>query len=665
MTNTDYWLPFIPTQRTLVTISDTLAATDGIAILVLGDATSIAVSETTESGNAVVLTGSVASLSAGQTVTFSGYSLGGIQTQTDYQVLIIDATANSITITEDGSTPVALIDDQAVWTGELVAKFVPVDYRSWSTPVTQTFVVDNTIKVNGAVMLSAAPSGTNPANMIVNVNGVRIVGPSDIEWIGNGTTASFGLPQRLGPSFLQSTIDAPDDIQVWVNNVLQKQSFGAEDGTYGVTNWDGSNTPGRQVVFDTPPESGDKILIAVSTLAWANFAYDPSAPAFTNELQIAPLLNLGDVIEVITWNNTGQQNIVTLTFQGPTVISGSTITQAYDTTDYDSPTLNNPFETLPGEFDFETGTTISANEFDLLRDNVIGSRLWVNLDGVRLVDGQDFVISGQYLILASGTITNSQQLVVTEFTNSVVPDAVEFRIFQDMRGVQATYRMTTATTTVLVQDLSATADIIYVDNAAALSEPDLPGGVFGLITIGGERIMYRARDTVANTVSGLMRGTAGTAADSHYTDEAVYDIGRGNLLSSTYQDYIVSDSTMADGSTTLYYAPNINIADFGDSSSIYTESIEVYVGGQRQYNYSQTQATSQYRYIVTDFGPLAIEFIVDNDPVSPLLPPAAGSEVTILQRRALSWYQPGATTASNGVALQETDTEAARFLCNR
>jgi hypothetical protein len=114
LTNTDYWLPFIPTQRTLVTISDTLAATDGIAVLVLGDATSIAVSETTESGNAVVLAGSVASLSQGQTVTFSGYSLGGVQTQTDYQILTINATANSITITQDGSTPVALIDDQAV-----------------------------------------------------------------------------------------------------------------------------------------------------------------------------------------------------------------------------------------------------------------------------------------------------------------------------------------------------------------------------------------------------------------------------------------------------------------------------------------------------------------------------------------------------------------------
>ena len=128
---------------------------------------------------------------------------------------------------------------------------------------------------------------------------------------------------------------------------------------------------------------------------------------------------------------------------------------------------------------------------------------------------------------------------------------------------------------------------------------------------------------------------------------------------------MVSNSSLADGSTTIYYAPSIDIGDFGDSSTAYTESIEVYVGGVRQYNYSDTQATSEYRYIITDFSPLAIEFIVDNDPISPMLPPAAGSEVLILQRRGLSWYQPGVNTASDGVALQETDTVAARFLCGR
>jgi hypothetical protein len=42
--------------------------------------------------------------------------------------------------------------------------------------------------------------------------------------------------------------------------------------------------------------------------------------------------------------------------------------------------------------------------------------------------------------------------------------------------------------------------------------------------------------------------------------------------------------------------------------------------------------------------------------------PAEGSEVTILVRQGVTWYQQGATTASNGVALQDTDTLAARFL---
>jgi hypothetical protein len=553
-----------------------------------------------------------------------------------------------------------LIDDQASWIGELSAKFVPVNYQSWSTPVIETFVVNQEVIDNSAITLSQTPIATNPANMIVMINGNRILGPSGIEWIGDGTTSSFGLPQRFGSSFSQASIDATNDIQVWVDGILQKQSFGAEIGTYSVTNYDGSNTPGRQVIFDTVPASGAVILISVSTLAQCEFAYDPSAPAFTSLLQIASTLNLDDVIEVVTWNDTSQQNALTLTFAGP-VQTGITIYQAYDETDYDSPTLNDPTQPLPGEFAFEVGTSSPTNDFNLLRNNIDASRLWVTLDGVRLFEGSDYTIQGQYLILAQGAIDTNQILIVTEFTNSVVPESLAFRIFQDMRGVQATYRMTASTTTVLTQSLSATADIIYVENATRLTEPDLPAGVFGIITIDGERIMYRYRDLVTNTISGLQRGTAGTAAASHNIGAIVYDIGRGNLLNINYQDYVVKDSGMGDGTTAVFYAPNIDIADFGDSSTVYVESIEVYVGGVRQYNYSDTTADSQYRWIVSLFEPLAVEFIVDDTYPAP----AAGSAVTILQRRGKTWYEPGIGTPSDGIALQETNTVAARFLCDR
>ena len=71
--------------------------------------------------------------------------------------------------------------------------------------------------------------------------------------------------------------------------------------------------------------------------------------------------------------------------------------------------------------------------------------------------------------------------------------------------------------------------------------------------------------------------------------------------------------------------------------------------------------TTTAKLLVTDFGPLAIEFIVDDTYPAP----AAGSEVTILQRRGVTWYEPGNGTPSNGVALQETNTIAARFLTDR
>jgi len=651
LTNTVYWLPFVPSNYTKVAIPVTVTLADLVTVLVLGNALSMSVTEVVGTSNAVILQGDLGTLTVGQTVTFSGYSLGGVLTNEQYQIFsIVEDSTNAITLTLNGTTEVDLIDDQAQWLGELNAKFVPTDFQSWSAPVIENFVAVGSVLVTNSVTLTADLSGTNAANMIVEVNGIRVQPPEGIEWIGDDSSVSFGLPQRGG--YQQNLIYAPNQVQVWVDNVLQVQSVGATVGTYSVTNWTGSNTPGRQVVFTTPPAAGARILISVTTVAGYAVA--------GNTVQFNTLLNYNDRITVTTWNDTAQQNALTLVFAGP-IITGLTVNEPYDSTNYDSGSFNDQ----PGSFDYTIGTSVPDNNFDLERLDVVAGRLWVTLDGIRLFEGIDYTVQGQYLILASGAITPTQILVVTEFTDSIVPEAAAFRIFQDMRGVQATYRITAGTTTVLVQDLSATADIIYVEDAAKLSIPNLASGVFGTITINGERILYRDIDLVTNTVSGLRRGTAGTAANSHLIDAEVYDLGTGNLLNEIYQNYVVSDSSLADGSTTIYYAPNIDIGDFGDSSTAYTESIEVYVGGVRQYNYSETQATSEYRYIVTDFSPLAIEFVVDNDPIAPMLPPAAGSEVLILQRRGLSWYQPGVNTASNGVALQETDTVAARFLCGR
>jgi hypothetical protein len=495
--------------------------------------------------------------------------------------------------------------------------------------------------------------GTNPANMIVTRNGLRLRPAEGIEWISDGSSVSFGLPQRGG--YQQFIINPITDVFVWVDGVPQTQSSGFFVGDFSVTGWDGTNVPGRQVLFETAPLPGARILISVNTVA--------DYVVTGNQLQFRNTVNTGDVFAITSWNDTSQQNILTQVFVGP-VETGIVINEPYDSTDYDPAVVNN----TPGSYDYTAGSVRPRNLFDLQRKNVPASRLWVTLDGRRLFEGTDYTVPGTDYIVENGflilaeAITPTQTMVVTQFTNSATPEEMAFRIFQDMRGVQAVYRITADTSTQVTQAVAADDDEIRVANAAALSEPNLELGTFGVVMIDGERIMYRVRNLSTNIISSLLRGTAGTAAATHAVGASVTDLGRGNLLEQQYQDYIVKTTVPAynpvDPSPerpvsgqTEFSAPNITNVDFGDSSSAFIDALEVYVGGQRQYQ--SMVADSQYPWVVSDIDPVTIEFLT--------VPPNS-VEVTILVRRGVTWYERGLDTPSNGVALQDTNTQAARFL---
>ncbi len=510
---------------------------------------------------------------------------------------------------------------------------------SWSSPQVQTVIANSALVITKTITATNSLEGTNPANMIVTRNGLRLRPAEGIEWIGDDSTVSFGLPQRGG--YQQDIIDPITDIRVWVDGVEQTQSLGAFVGDFGVTNWDGSNVPGRQVVFVTPPPAGAKVLISVNTVA----DYIVAA----NQIQIVGTVNPGDVFAITTWNDTAQQNILTQVFVGP-IVSGVIINEPYDSTDYDPAVINN----TPGSYDYTAGTSVANNQFNLQRTDIVASRLWVTLDGVRLFEGADYTVENGFVILSSGAIGPAQVMAVTQFTNSVTPEEMGFRIFQDMRGVQAVYRITRSTTTQVAVAVTSDANEIQVVDASALSEPNLELGIFGVVIIDGERIMYRVRDIAANTISSLLRGTAGTAAAEHAVGASVTDLGRGNLLEQSYQDRIVRDTTLADGSTAVYYAPSINIDNAYQDSSSDILALEVYVGGTRQYSYSTTAVESEYPWVTTDINPVAIEFVSK-------LPPA-DVEVTILVRQGSTWYERGVDSPSNGVALQDTNTIPARFL---
>lgn len=489
---------------------------------------------------------------------------------------------------------------------------------SWSAPVTQYIVADGSSLL---YELDNNMSYSNPANMIVTVNGARARTAGGVEYYADGSSA-YLLPERLG---FDNSIIADNEVLVYVDDI--PQTLGSD---FTVEPYTGDH---RHVVFNSAPAAGERILIAVTTNTQARVVSGTNL-YFNPAYGLIPVA--GDIIAVTTWNDTRQQDILTKVYVGP-VQSGAIATEGFDTTDYSPANLNGD----PGSFDYTAGIVVTNNNLYLTRTITNPDRLWVSLNGKTLFYGEDFTIVNDEIILATGIINTTDVVMISEFTNSIVPDAIAFRIFQDMRGVQATYRITPNSTTALTQTLNSYDDVIYVEDASKLDEPDVVNNIWGILTINGERIMYRNRDVSSNTISSLRRGTAGTAITSHEATSVVYAMGRGEMMPVEFQNYIDSNYFLGDGSTVAFEATNITFNN--TDSTIEAEAVEVWVGGTRVVD----------GYTITNDSPVTVIFDTA---------PAAGTGITILVRRGVNWYQPGIDTPSNGVALQDTNTQAARFL---
>jgi hypothetical protein len=520
-----------------------------------------------------------------------------------------------------------------------------IDY-SWSAPVVQyiettsgqyTYSLDNNLAF------------TNPVNAVVNYNGLRLRTAAGAQYIGNGTTTVYSVPDRLASpasaeyAFQLSLIS--DDIAVYLDQLLISQS------EYTLEPFTGNT---RTIRFNTAPSAGSNICVVV--LKNSQAIIDPVTSELTIVAGQGVVPSNGSIISVTTWNDLRQQNMATKVFVGPTQ-RGVNQSEGYSSTTFDHGNVTNE----PGSFDYANPDIVVVYENNLRLGRIVtdASRLWVTLDGKRLNPSVDFQINnsvdsnyllyGTELVLASGLLQVGDVVMVTMCTDIVAPEEMEFRIFQDMRGVQLTYRMTPATTTTVSQDASATDDIIYVDNASNLTIPNFIDNVWGIITINGERIMYREIDLEANTISSLLRGTAGTGAADHSVGSIVYDLNVDNLLYPRYQNYLVNDTILADGSTTNFITnfdadSTLTVSRGNTTTTIAGDSaIEVYVGG-----YLQTTG-----YAITDYAPVTVEFTDA---------PPAGANVTVVVRRGVTWYQQGVDSASDGIPLQLTNTPAARFL---
>jgi hypothetical protein len=534
------------------------------------------------------------------------YTFYAVENSTEIEFASSFTASDYISITAIGVTPGA-----------------PVP-RSWSDPQTQYItVIDGTILTYN---LLNSLQGTNAIMPIVTVNGKRVRPYECVEHYADGSI-EYLLPTRGGYS---QGLTADNEVSVYVDNVLQVQ-----DTDYVVVPWDGSTL--RSIEFlGTGPTLGQTIIIAVSTRS----QYTISGTSLTFRNTGGFNLNSGDIIAVTTWNDTSEQQLMNYVWVGPVLEGTVTSIEPFDYVPFDIGTVLGG----PGTFDYSVDTLVPINNFNLHRPPPGNTeRLWVYYNGNRLVAGTGYTLqteNNELYIELPFTINTLDVVSAVIVTDVVAPDAIAFRIFQDMRGLQTTYRITTDSTTILTSAVSENDDIIYLEDANALSAPVVTENILGICTINGERITYRFRDTVNNTISGLMRGTAGTAASSHAVGAEVYDMSNGNALPPQYQNAFRNAVYYSNGTQVQYGLNVILDPSVLEDSTVkdLKDAVVVTVGGT---------LLPKSNYTVNSIAPV----LVTLDTAPPV-----GVEIIVAVEQTEDWY------TIPGVPLQLQPSEAGKFI---
>ena len=551
-----------------------------------------------------------------------------------------------------------------------------VPQYGYSGPDQQVFDYDGSTR---SFMLARPLSGYNLTSSLVEVNGYRLRPPSTFEYIGDGTTVYFDtesvsdiLPADIIDDEITVSVDGVTLIpnsQTFVGNgntsvyrtseVVVPLSSAVEiliNGTKLIDGFTVINLDPVEIYFYTPPANGAQVRILGKKYILE--PWDGSTDYRTVWIFDAP--TDGSIVQVSVWTRSDYQivdNYSTLLIDNTITIPANAqigvlsyndavqqnlLTRMYLGAQSATPPSEIGFDEVPfdfGSFDEVQVFATTVTTFNLGRKNVKPGRLWVTVNGVSLIPGDEFIVLEQQnesvLVLSLPSLAVEDIIVATMRTEFETPDPIAFRVFHDMRNNRSVYRITDASSTALVQSLSTTDDIVYVKDASVLSEPDPESGTFGFVTIDGERITYLTRNTDNNTLSNLRRGTAGTGIASHASGAVVTDIGTVNRLTAQYQDADRFETFEGDGSTKVFTATSMSVAD--------QRAVIVTVGGR----------ILNDGYTVTSTSPITLSLSTA---------PQLGEQVKISVLQSKIFYAPGANTPSDGLPLQSTNTLAARFI---
>ena len=196
----------------------------------------------------------------------------------------------------------------------------------------------------------------------------------------------------------------------------------------------------------------------------------------------------------------------------------------------------------------------AGNQYYMQRSVINPAYVWVSYNGNPLTVNLDYTVGtdGRTVNLRNGIYQNSSDtVVITSFADT--EPTIAYRIFRDMLGRTHFKRLAEPGTTRLSQDLNLSDEVISVEDASKLTQPDPAANRPGVVLIDGERIEFFV--VYNNQLHQLRRSTLGTGPkDIYYAGTTVVDQGIAQTI--PFKESKQSTTTFVTTATATYDLTN-------------------------------------------------------------------------------------------------------------
>lgn len=341
---------------------------------------------------------------------------------------------------------------------------------------------------------------TKDTTVIAEYNSERLRPSNTAYYYGNGSRINYELPNTAQESTMTSINIS--QVRVWVDDV-KLQTF----VDYEITTLpDGSTIPA--ITLFEPAADGARV--SVTYTGDADYTINES----NNTIELLTVTpNAGDLLAVTSFSDHDSYQFETRVFVGTDqFISSSTTPTGFDEIGFDFTGFDAVISIV--ELNIEYG----------LGERQLAERLFVSVDGVKMVANHDYIVAGGNVVFKDSiTIIDTSVVVITEMNKNIHNYETTYSIFNDMNGNVSYYRIAEEESTVLAQALSLTDTEIVLKDASEFPTP--VAKTPGVISINGERITYFTKN--GNTLGQIRRGVAGTGATDHPSGAVVLNM---NLL---------------------------------------------------------------------------------------------------------------------------------------